>query len=600
MKKIISISALAFCTIFFLMSSCKKNDGDTLDNTPPTPTGTKATIAGLIVDESNNPLNGASVMIGNTTVTTNQFGVFMFNGVDVNENRTVLTVTKGGYIKRTHAFIPSTTSVNYLKLMLQYRNSSGTFNGASSQTINLTDGSQVQFQANSIVTSAGAAYTGTVTVTLKHLSESNPDFGFLIPGGDLAGKNTAGQDVALISYGMLGVFLEGSNGEALQIDSLKPATIKFPIAATQIASAPATISLWYLDDATGKWIEQGTATKSGSNYIGTVKHFSWWNCDYPSPWATIKGRVVDCDGNPFPNCVVTFNGVYTLTTNSNGEYQGNVPTGINITIQVLAANNPLITTNSAIINVAPLTINQVYTVTDITVNCLTKISGTLKGCNSQNVNGLVLLVENGNTISYQFTPNSNFMLPCLPSTQYSLSAYLAGNSFVSSTQIVTSGFQGDTNNVGNVFLCGSTTGVPVNGFITSDTIYGINTFTVTNATAIGKVDSGFIPIRVEINGMVPPNIITSLNLYLNDTILGTYSIFGTSSGCGFYINMSDSFNFSTISTYDPAAFGTIILTEVGNIGGRIKGSYSGIALKQTPLNTDTTAIQCTFDVLRTY
>src|SRR5580765_2285017 len=115
MKKIISLSALALCATLIVISSCKKNDGgsDLIDSIPPPPTGTKATVTGLIIDENNNPLNGASVTIGSTTVTTNQFGIFVFSSVDVNATRTVLTITKSGYIKCTHAFIPSLNSVDY-------------------------------------------------------------------------------------------------------------------------------------------------------------------------------------------------------------------------------------------------------------------------------------------------------------------------------------------------------------------------------------------------------------------------------------------------------------------------------------------------------
>ena len=61
------------------------------------------------------------------------------------------------------------------------------------------------------------------------------------------------------------------------------------------------------------------SVKTGSFYIGTVSHFTWWNCDYPGDRATIKGRVIDCGGNPLPNVTVTIAGFLSIITDQNLE-----------------------------------------------------------------------------------------------------------------------------------------------------------------------------------------------------------------------------------------------------------------------------------------
>ena len=106
--------------------------------------------------------------------------------------------------------------------------------------------------------------------------------------GNLTGLTTNNEQKLLQTYGMIAVELEGGAGEKLNLAAGKIATISMPIPASMVASAPATIPLWYFNDTTGVWIEQGTATKQGSNYLGTVSHFSFWNCDVPSNFVNLK------------------------------------------------------------------------------------------------------------------------------------------------------------------------------------------------------------------------------------------------------------------------------------------------------------------------
>jgi hypothetical protein len=61
----------------------------------------------------------------------------------------------------------------------------------------------------------------------------------------------------------------------------KTAQITAPIPYTLMDNAPDTIPMWYYDESTGKWMEQGTGTKVGNNYVGDVSHFTYWNFDHP-------------------------------------------------------------------------------------------------------------------------------------------------------------------------------------------------------------------------------------------------------------------------------------------------------------------------------
>ncbi|MBC7643215.1 MAG: hypothetical protein H7174_12930 [Flavobacterium sp.] len=43
-----------------------------------------------------------------------------------------------------------------------------------------------------------------------------------------------------------------------------------PITAAQLSSSPSSIPLWHFDENLGIWLKEGTATKVGSTYQGSV------------------------------------------------------------------------------------------------------------------------------------------------------------------------------------------------------------------------------------------------------------------------------------------------------------------------------------------
>jgi hypothetical protein len=83
----------------------------------------------------------------------------------------------------------------------------------------------------------------------------------------------------LNSLGMLSVELEADNGSKLQIAPGKLAEMQIQIPDNMVVTAPVTISMWYFDDVSGYWKEEGQANKVGNKYIAHVGHFSTWNCD---------------------------------------------------------------------------------------------------------------------------------------------------------------------------------------------------------------------------------------------------------------------------------------------------------------------------------
>jgi hypothetical protein len=171
-------------------------------------------------------------------------------------------------------------------------------------------------------------------------------------------QRTDGSTSILYSYGILRVKLTGTNGEDLQVAPGKTAGLTVHIPEKQLATAPATIPLWFFDEETGVWKEEGEATRQGNKYVGTVKHFTDWNADDPKDRATIIGKVADCKGKPFLESTVDLGQITTYTKESDGSFSQVVPTGVSIPVSIGAFYGAF--PGKLIIIVPPLSPGQVY------------------------------------------------------------------------------------------------------------------------------------------------------------------------------------------------------------------------------------------------
>ncbi|HKR07127.1 MAG TPA: carboxypeptidase-like regulatory domain-containing protein [Bacteroidia bacterium] len=588
MKKLSLFLALISLAILFIFS-CKKEKNDAPSVNYGSSNSLRTTVSGIVLDESNAPLSGVTVTAYGQTTTTSQNGTFVLKNINANKNRCVLQFSKAGFFNRAQGFIASANTVKYIRIILLSNAATQNFSSSAGGTVSLPDGSSAAFQPNSFVTSNGSAYTGTVNLIVKHLSPDDVNFGFTIPGGDLAGINASNENVVLYSYGMLGIELTGSSGEALQLATGTSATLTMTIAASQLSSAPASIPLWYFDETTSLWKEEGSANKVGNNYVGTVSHFSWWNYDYQGPRAYIKGRVVDCLGAPLPNIHVTVNGFYVTTTDQNGEFYEAFPCGMTFTIQVLASNNSGIVSNSQVITVPALSPNQVYTIPDLVVSCITRVAGMLKTCSGEITDGLVTLTDNSGFNNYQYTTNGNFNLIAVPNTQIDLYAF---SSTASHFQNLTSLSPPAVLNVGAISLCDTfSSASTANSFTLVGSPFPHHIFNITTSSAYAQVTDTFSFgfTNVLITGTAPPNYTIS---YFHISIYDTIPV---PTVCDVYIELIDQLNLYEINSDNVSCH----LTEIGAIGDQVKGTFSGSVVTTGNGSTTYGNISGSFDVIRT-
>jgi hypothetical protein len=282
-----------------------------------------------------------TVQAGNKTAITDANGYFRINNASLDKSSAVVTANKAGYFKAYRTF-GATSGSNHIEMKLIKRTSAGTIDAAAGGEISLSNGTKVALPANGLVNaSTNAAYNGQVRVYAAYIDPSAADISQTVPGSFMA-TDKDGKRVVLTSYGMVAVELEGASGEKLQIKNGSTASLTTAIPAAAQASAPNTIPLWSVDETTGIWKEEGTATKSGNVYVGQVKHFSFWNCDVSQNAVKLTFTLKLPGGEAFVHAQVrikrsgtSWNNVSYGTTDSVGQVSGFVPNNEPLTLEVL-------------------------------------------------------------------------------------------------------------------------------------------------------------------------------------------------------------------------------------------------------------------------
>ncbi|MFK8102155.1 MAG: carboxypeptidase-like regulatory domain-containing protein [Saprospiraceae bacterium] len=338
--KKIGLLLFACCLI---LASCKK-DPEVTEVTPtvdPYNIPQKiitASLSGTVVLEDGSPAEGATVYVNNSSLTTDENGVFYFKDITMNEYGTFVKVEKPGYFMGAKMVNPKAGQRAITRVRLLTKALAGKFSSVQGGTVMANGNSEISLPPNGVMTKGGDAYTGNVNVYAKWIDPTGSELEELMPG-DLRAVDAAQEFVQLATYGMLAVELESDSGEALQVATGNTATLTFPVPSELSTTAPATIPLWSYNEDNGHWIEEGEATFNGTEYVGEVGHFSFWNCDAPFPVVQIEGTVIDQDGNPIPekhvkikinSSAVTSSGI----TNENGAFSGKIPKDEALTITV--------------------------------------------------------------------------------------------------------------------------------------------------------------------------------------------------------------------------------------------------------------------------
>ncbi|HEX8562034.1 MAG TPA: carboxypeptidase-like regulatory domain-containing protein [Flavobacterium sp.] len=527
---------------------------------------------GQIVDTNNQPIQNATVKVGSSTAQTDSNGIFIIKDAQVYEQFAYIKATKAGFIDGSRSMVP-TAGKNKVKIMLLSSAPTATVSSGSASEVSIYSGTKVIFDG-AFEDENGNEYTGDVNVSMFYLNPSNENIGSLMPGM-LYAETGAGEEAALQTFGMLHVELRGTGGQKLQIADGHTAEITMRIDDDQLATAPSTIPLWHFDEAAGYWKEDGIATKEGNFYVGEVSHFSWWNCDAPFPTVSLQVTVVDSDGNPVANALVTleFAGSNYATSgysNTDGSISGLIPANQTLTMTVFDDCGGIVSTST----IGPFATDTVLPATMLASAVETvQIEGTLLQCDYTNVaNGYVALNYSGQ-YSYAPVTNGSFSfstLVCDTADTFTLQGFDYDN--LQQTDSVAYTYTVPLTNVGNLVVC-----TAIDEFIT----YQIDT------------DPAVILLQ-EINGGIEGNMY--FQAYGFNGNQSGLSIYGQITTPGFYTtaNLSIEGNGIYISSAIPNDV-VFTVTSLGNVGDYIDITFNG-----TYTDDGVHTINGTAHVIRTY
>lgn len=332
MLKKIQIAVLLLLTIAII--GCQKDSMEFVPNDNQSELVT-ANIFGVVVDETNNPVEGASVSYRGEHTVSDQYGIYTFNNVNVDSKHNVLNITKDGYHLHSRTFRSKSGNTIQLRskmVALQFDQSFVSSTGGNM----VINGASVAFKPNSIVLEdSGTPYQGEVNVAMYYVSSELENIAEILPG-DLSTINTKNELQSQEFYGAVSVVLQSPDGQKLQIKEGNTATLKID---TPNGPATGTTNAGYFDHSLGLWQEESVGTVTGGSVTVEVSHFTWWQISDIFPHIILDGRVVDQDGNGVPDKYV---GVYIANGNiaaygileSDGTFSGPVPANQNLTLVI--------------------------------------------------------------------------------------------------------------------------------------------------------------------------------------------------------------------------------------------------------------------------
>ncbi len=584
-----------FISVFFLsaiVTGCNKNDINEADDFPVPPdltTKVSSSVSGFVTDENNQAVNLATVQVGIATVSTDKYGYFEARNVNVIKDAATVTVTRPGYFKGIKTYIAAEGKAAFFRIKLIPKTIAGTVNATTGGAVTLTNGLSITLPANAVVNAAGAAYTGTVNIAANWINPTSTDLPNIMPG-DLRGINTAGNLQLLTTYGMTAVELTGSGGELLQIATGKKATLSLPIPTSLTSSAPATIPLWYFDEAKGLWKQEGTATKTGSNYVGEVSHFSFWNCDVPNNYVQLSMTIVSGNNQPIQSALVKVSVVGNAAnyrygyTDATGYVSGAVPPNSQLLVEVFSNIN---CTNAAYTqNVTTATSNVALgTITITGTNAIANITGNVVNCANAPVTNGYIIVQRGTLFNrFNLSNTGSYSVNLLLCSNAGNTVTLIGEDVTAAQQSVPTTYPIN----------------PGNNAIPTIQACGISTLQFVHLTVNGNPQNYNVP--PDTISMYQPNN-TSIGVFYMPVpyiMFGNFSFTQAGIGVGStqtLVNFALPQVIANLTINNPPV--NVSITEYGAIGQYVAGNFSGSFTGPPPTNTQYN-ITCSFRVRRTF
>jgi hypothetical protein len=274
-----------------------------------------ADLQGSVINaRSGSALSGASVRFNTTALTADAGGRYEQDTV----TPAARLLLEGSATDYESLYVPTEVlgtvpSVNLLRLTPYGTTADITVVSGGTVTDTATSAA-VTVPANGLSAAGGGAPPATVGVRVTAITvATDPHL--------ISGDYTDDQGNRLETFGAVVI---GANA-AVDVTLGQTLSLTIP-RSTRSVAAPTTANLYWFDAANGVWVQDGTATASGSSYSASVTRFGQWMVGAPiaSPVA-ITGCVVDDSGGPAQNVRmevegISYSGTAQATTNAQGQF----------------------------------------------------------------------------------------------------------------------------------------------------------------------------------------------------------------------------------------------------------------------------------------
>jgi Leucine-rich repeat (LRR) protein len=288
-------------------------------------------LIGQAFDEHLRPVANARIAVGSQTTQSDAQGRFQLGPISASTT-ILLRGEKAGHWTAQRRITP-TGRQTHVQIMLRSQPFEHELSAERGGTIS-RGAFFLTLQPNGVLDANNQPYTGVVKIALNGGRPDDPHFGWMMPGGDFMAQDAQGRERILQSYGFLSAHLQTPSGQPLKLDPSIGAQLRFVMPTDMVSGAPDSMPLWHFDEAAGIWKEEGYTHREGAAYVGTVRHFSSWNCDWPGPWCMLRGKTVDCKGRPVAGAPLRL-GQQIINSDSAGGYSGRVPATLRFDIQAM-------------------------------------------------------------------------------------------------------------------------------------------------------------------------------------------------------------------------------------------------------------------------
>lgn len=248
----------------------------------------------------------ATVRVGTLQTTTAADGTFSLQTPAA--DRTAVTVEAAGYAATVRVATVTASQTTALTAQLLPVGTTQSVTVAAGGDVTVPNSTALlRLPAAGLVRRDGGTAAATVTVTLTAI---NPAVNAaLMPGDFTTGTPAAPQP--LESFGALVIDIRDASGALYNLAGGSTATLRIPL-GTRSAAPPATVPLFFMDTATGLWVQEGTASLQGTGsnrfFEGTVSRIVTWNADQVINTIRVTGCVRDAANQPVAGARLTSDG----------------------------------------------------------------------------------------------------------------------------------------------------------------------------------------------------------------------------------------------------------------------------------------------------